>query len=185
MERKHAYTCGNYRNRARNDYSCTTHYIRKTVIKELVLADLQRVLSYVKTNESGFIQTATQHGDEEVKKKISNLKTQASVLMFLQNNGITDLDHLVNKVTRMNEEFLEVSDNIKKADRRLDTLTQHLAQYDNYKTHKAIYDKYKQFDPKKQEAFYERHSEKIELFKNAQQYLNAVMNGKTGVPVKS
>lgn len=43
LERKHAYTCGNYRNRARNDMLCTTHYIRKSVLKELVLADLQRV----------------------------------------------------------------------------------------------------------------------------------------------
>ena len=71
IERKHAYTCGNYRNRARNDYSCTTHYIRKTVIKELVLADLQRVLSYVKANESDFIQTATRHGDTEAKKELN------------------------------------------------------------------------------------------------------------------
>ena len=51
-ERKHAYTCGNYRNRARNDFVCTTHYIRKNVVKELVLADLQRVLSYVRNNET-------------------------------------------------------------------------------------------------------------------------------------
>ena len=43
-ERKHAYTCGNYRNRARNDFLCTTHYIRKSVLKELVLADLQRII---------------------------------------------------------------------------------------------------------------------------------------------
>jgi DNA invertase Pin-like site-specific DNA recombinase len=70
LERKHAYTCGNYRNRARNDYSCTTHYIRKPVIMELVLADLQRVLSYVKANEGKFIETATKHGDAEAKKEL-------------------------------------------------------------------------------------------------------------------
>ena len=46
-ERKHAYTCGKYRNRIRTGELCTTHYIRKSVLKELVLADLQRVLSYV------------------------------------------------------------------------------------------------------------------------------------------
>ena len=33
LERKHAYTCGNYRNRARNDMLCTTHYIRKSVLQ--------------------------------------------------------------------------------------------------------------------------------------------------------
>ena len=70
IERKHAYTCGNYRNRARNDYSCTTHYIRKTVIKDLVLADMQRVLKYVKENEGEFIQKATKHNDAELKKEL-------------------------------------------------------------------------------------------------------------------
>ena len=60
-ERKHAYTCGNYRNRARNDFVCTTHYIRKSVVSELVLADLKRVLSYVQSSEQEFIQTANEY----------------------------------------------------------------------------------------------------------------------------
>lgn len=58
LERKHAYTCGKYRNRIRTGELCTTYYIRKSVLKELVLADLQRVLSYVQTHEQAFIQTA-------------------------------------------------------------------------------------------------------------------------------
>ena len=33
--------CGKYRNRIRTGELCTTHYIRKSVLKELVLADLQ------------------------------------------------------------------------------------------------------------------------------------------------
>lgn len=87
LERKHAYTCGNYRNRARNDYSCTTHYIRKSVIKELVLADLQRVLSYVKANEGGFIQTATQHSDAEAKKELDVKRREL-------NKGVARLNEL-------------------------------------------------------------------------------------------
>ena len=75
LERKHAYTCGNYRNRARNDFNCTTHYIRKSVLKELVLADLQRVLSYVKQHEDEFIRKATEYGDQEAEKAMTqNLK---------------------------------------------------------------------------------------------------------------
>ena len=35
-----------------------------------ILADLQRVLSYVKANEDGFIQTATEYGDAEAKKAL-------------------------------------------------------------------------------------------------------------------
>ena len=118
-------------------------------------------------------------------KKIANLKTQASVFMFLQNNNITDMTQLVDKVTKINKDFLEVSDNIKKVDRRLETLTQHISQYENYKTHKPVYDKYKKLNPKKQETFYEKHFEEIECFKTAQEYLIAIMNGKTTVPKKS
>ena len=118
-------------------------------------------------------------------RKIADLKTQAKILTFLQGNNITDMEQLTNKVVKMNEEFYEVSNKIKAADRRLETLAQHIAQYDNYKTHKAVYDKYKQLDPKKRDAFYDKHSEKIQLFENTGQYLTEVMNGKTGVPIKT
>lgn len=43
MERKHAYTCGRYRNRIRTGEVCTTHYIRKNVLKELVLGELDHL----------------------------------------------------------------------------------------------------------------------------------------------
>lgn len=63
LERKHAYTCGRYRNRIRTGEVCTTHYIRKSVLRELVLGDIQRVLSYVKAHEQQFIADATEYGD--------------------------------------------------------------------------------------------------------------------------
>ena len=75
-ERKHAYTCGNYRNRARNDFLCTTHYIRKNVLKELVLADLQRIMSYVKGHEQEFIRTATECNDQAMKKALSHQRKE-------------------------------------------------------------------------------------------------------------
>ncbi len=72
LERKHAYTCGNYRNRARNDFVCTTHYIRKSILSEIVLADLQRVLSYVKEHEQEFIQTANEYNAQSAKKALAS-----------------------------------------------------------------------------------------------------------------
>ena len=75
-ERKHAYTCGNYRNRARNDFLCTTHYIRKSVLKELALADLQRVMSYVKGHEQEFIQTATECSEQAMKKALGHQRKE-------------------------------------------------------------------------------------------------------------
>ena len=75
-ERKHAYTCGNYRNRARNDFVCTTHYIRKSVISELVLADLKRVLSYVQSSEQEFIQTANEYNAQATKKALAQQRKE-------------------------------------------------------------------------------------------------------------
>ena len=76
LERKHAYTCGRYRNRIRTGELCTTHYIRKSVLKELVLADLQRVLSYVQAHEQEFIQTATECSERAVQKTLSQQKKE-------------------------------------------------------------------------------------------------------------
>ena len=76
LERKHAYTCGNYRNRARNDFLCTTHYIRKSVLKELVLADLQRVLVYVKEHEQEFIRTAAECGEQAAQKALAQQRKE-------------------------------------------------------------------------------------------------------------
>lgn len=67
-ERKHAYICGAYRNRIRTGPVCTTHYIRKTVLKELVLGDIQRVMAFVNDREPEFIATATEYGGQAAKK---------------------------------------------------------------------------------------------------------------------
>lgn len=116
-------------------------------------------------------------------KKIANLKTQANVLIFLQQNGIRDVAQLADKVTHIYERSYEISVKIKTAERRLDTLAQHLGKYDNYKQHRAVYEKYLQIDPKKRDAFYDKHSAEIQSYKAASQYLKAVMNGKMPIAV--
>jgi hypothetical protein len=118
-------------------------------------------------------------------QKVANLKTQANVLMFLQQHNISDMKQLVNVVEQINQRFYEVSNQIHPVQRRLDTLAQHLAQYDNYKRHKEIYKKYKQTEKKKREAFYDKYSEEIEQYIAANQYLQAVMNGRTKIPVNT
>ena len=76
LERKHAYTCGKYRNRIRTGEVCTTHYIRKSVLQELVLADLQRVLSYVRNNEQDFIETANEHNAKATQKALTQQRKE-------------------------------------------------------------------------------------------------------------
>jgi len=121
------------------------------------------------------------------------------------------MEQFVNKVKKINEDLLAVSDEIKKVDRRAETLVTHLMHCENRKQHKIIHDKYKALTPKKdnaamnsinpftkkkavadhdaavakQETFYEKHSVEIETYKTAQDYLKAVLNGRTEIPIQT
>ncbi len=67
-EHKHAYTCGNYRNRSRRSLPCTTHYIRRTVISGLIFTDLQRVLGLLEQREPEFVRDIAGYAGQEAKK---------------------------------------------------------------------------------------------------------------------
>ena len=131
-------------------------------------------------------------------KRIANLKTRASILVFLQNNKISDMEQFVNKVTQIHEDLKNTADKITKTDRRLDTLALHLFHVDNHKKHKNIYKKYQSLAPEnqkptglfarrpdstKQDAFYEKHAEEIQHYENAVAYFNAIMNGRKDLPI--
>ena len=105
--------------------------------------------------------------------------------MFLQNNNVYDMEQLAAKIARMFEQVYEISNEIKAVDRRLDTLTIHLEQYDIYKKHQAVYNKYKQHNPKKRDSFYDKHCEEVQAYETASKYLNDVLNGRTEVPIHS
>ena len=118
-------------------------------------------------------------------QKIRNLQTQARVLVFLQRNDIGDVAQLAAKVTKMHEDFSDVSNRIKAVDRRMDTLATHLAHYDSYKKHIGVYKKYQQLSGKKGDAFYDKHFESIQAYEAANDYLKKVLNGRTTVPLKT
>ena len=129
LERKHAYTCGNYRNRARNDMLCTTHYIRKSVLKELVLADLQRVTSYVKEHEQEFIQTANECSAKAVQKTL----TQQRKELDKAQNRINELNILFRKLYEDNisgklsdERFIKLSRDYEQEQAQLKTVVETL-----------------------------------------------------------
>lgn len=70
--RKISYLCGAYRNRSRSGVKCSTRYIRKAVLIDLVLMDLQRVLEYVKNNEKEFVAIAEKYGSIEAEKSAAD-----------------------------------------------------------------------------------------------------------------
>ena len=73
---KYAYTCGNYRSRHKSGCTCSTHYIRKSVITELVLADLQRILSRLREQEEIFIHKAVEFGSMQYKKSLMEQESE-------------------------------------------------------------------------------------------------------------
>jgi len=143
-------------------------------------------------------------------QRIRNLKTSAKVLNFLVSNKITDMDEFCNKVVQIHERLRDVSTDIQKTERRLDTLVTHLAHVENLKTHKAVYQKYKSLAPKtdpvalnsinpftkskatkehevatkKQDAYYDKHVDEIQVYETAKRYLDGMMNSREKLPTK-
>jgi hypothetical protein len=115
---------------------------------------------------------------------IADLKTRAKIFSFLQRNNISDITHLSEKATQIQRRLYEIANEIKKYERRSDTLAQHLAQYVNYRKYKPLYEKYHKLPAKKGDAFYDKHFEEIQSFQTAKTYLDMVMNGKTIIPIK-
>lgn len=116
---------------------------------------------------------------------IHNLKAAANMLMFLQTNDIKDMAGLEEKVEDMYGKQRGIAEKLKPIDRRLKTLDEHISNAEKYFQYRDIYRKYKQQKPKKQEAFYESHRMELIHYEAAERYLNAVMNGKTGIPLKA
>ena len=116
------------------------------------------------------------------KQKVFDLKTASSTLLFLQENSISTLPEMKEKVTAMHDKLYDIREKMKPKERRLATLNGHLLQADNYKQNKAIYKQYDTLPAKKQPAFYAAHTPEIILFESAQRYLKSHLNGYNKIP---
>lgn len=88
---KDEYVCGNYRQGTKN---CTMHYIRTAVVNELILETIKRVGTYVKQNESAFVERI---------REVSNLQQEAEVKenkrrLTKANRRCAELNTLVKKL---------------------------------------------------------------------------------------
>jgi hypothetical protein len=143
-------------------------------------------------------------------QRVRNLQTQAKVLSFLLNSNVRSVDDFADTVVRIHQRLGTVTDDIKKAERRLEKLATHFAHNENINTHRAIVQKYRKLKPKKDEAalgslnpftrnkaakdyeaatqkyeaFYEKHADAIDAYEAAQAYFAAVMNGRKDLPIK-
>jgi hypothetical protein len=132
----------------------------------------------------------------ENRSAIANLKLAAKTLVFIQENHISDLGALADKVGEMQRDYSGVYAQIRKAERRVTTLDKHLEQSANFKKYwgvKAHYDKltadvdvakkatglFAKSKAEKAHAaaqdFYETHSSEITMFRAAEKYFKGVL----------
>ncbi|MGE5494657.1 MAG: MobQ family relaxase [Burkholderiales bacterium] len=106
--------------------------------------------------------------------------TAARVFNFLQENQITDMAGLREKVVKMYDRRLDMGDRLNRIDGRLHMLDENIRHMGYYHEHGEIYRQYQQIKrPKKQAAFREQHYTEIALFESAHRYLKQYLNDQT------
>lgn len=83
--------CGTYAN---DKDECTAHFIRTIVLKEIVLGELNKMISFVKENEDEFVRSAM---DNSVQKQSSELAKSKKKLKEVEKR-IAELDRLFTRL---------------------------------------------------------------------------------------
>jgi hypothetical protein len=117
-------------------------------------------------------------------KQLKNLQLRAKIFIFMEQNGVYDVEQLADKVEQMSRRHYETANAIREKDRRLGTLNRHLEQHETLKQTRPVYKKYMSLDPKKRGKYAEKHAGEIRLHREATEYFKGVMNGRTELPVK-
>jgi DNA invertase Pin-like site-specific DNA recombinase len=130
--RKHSYVCGTYRNTT-NKFAakCSTHYIRKSVLVELVLADIRRVFSFITEYKAEFIAYAKDKYEKALENSIIKVRQeyQRSKVRLAELDSIFRKlyeDRVFDKITEAQFAAMTVSYNEER-----DTLTARIAEIEN------------------------------------------------------
>jgi chromosome segregation ATPase len=106
------------------------------------------------------------------------------VVGLLQENHITDMAGLKEKVSEMYGRQVDLGDRLNRIDRRLKTLDEHIRQAGYYHEHREIYSRYRQLKPRGRKKFFEEHRADLMMFEDAKRYLDAHLNGHA-LPLRS
>ena len=112
--------------------------------------------------------------------KIFNLKEMAKTLIYLQENGLTDLVELEKACDAAVQKFNDLADQSKAASARMKDISELQKQIGTYGKTREIYPQYRKLTGRKRENFYEQHSREIEDCKEAKRYFNSL--GLTKLP---
>jgi len=137
-----------------------------------------------------------QNGERSRYGSIHNLKAAANILNFLTDNNITDMSGLNEKLDTMKDKQYTIREELKKAERRVKTLDEHLWHGGNFKKYRGqkshyekLYSEYQTIknagglfaERKAQKAldfansYYESNRMEITLFEAAERYMKDVL----------
>ena len=130
--------------------------------KPNLLIDIQAKMQ--KINSPGFEHWA----------KIFNLKEMAKTVMYMQENGLTDLGELEKACDAAVQKFNDLADQTKAASARLKDISELQRHIGTYSKTREIYAQYRKLTGMKQAQFYEQHTGEITACQAAKRYFNSL-----------
>ncbi len=88
------YACRQSRSNSDGIGNCTPHSVRKEIIEQLVLADIQRVVALAKDSESRFVEMVSRQSQKDIEKSVRKAKTEYAK----SENRITQLDSIISRI---------------------------------------------------------------------------------------
>jgi len=117
------------------------------------------------------------------KQQIADIKLAAQTLTFIQTYNIETLADMATAIQNFRAKHNEMHNTLVSMSRRYHTLTEHIAQAENYIKNTAIYKQYAKLKGDKQDAYYNRHSAEILAFSKAHEYITRHLNGRGKIPL--
>ena len=106
--------------------------------------------------------------------KIFNLKEMAKTVMYLQENGLADFGELEKACDAAVQKFNDLSNQAKDANARMKAISELQKHIGAYIKTKEIYAQYRKLPPRKQEKFYNEHSNEIRSCQAAKRYFDSL-----------
>ena len=130
--------------------------------KPNLLIDIQAKMQ--KANSPGFEHWA----------KIFNLKEMAKTVMYLQENGLTDLGELEKVCDAAVQRFNLLADQSKAASARMKDISELQRHIGTYSKTREIYAQYRKLTGRKRDKFYEQHTSEITSCQTAKRYFDSL-----------
>lgn len=118
------------------------------------------------------------------KARLSNLKSHAEAVTFLQEKGIATLEDLKDAITSANEKSTALKESMQTKSKRIKELDELLRLVGYYRDYKPVYDKLNQSKSKKsREKYAAQHDEELRLFYMARRKLKPYLAEAGKLPV--